>query len=174
MKRNAYVQLASRSFVSLCDLASALEVSQTRSPRVNFVAEAVEETHRLWERLVWSDRSLNEHECAVFDAVAELAEECGGYRLVPAKRVDQAGEETREIPHFLRVASLCEDHGPRLAGRMINHLEAFGFGVLAADRQIKDAELADLQDYVSSLRQGVDATRLACRSARGKTVEVAR
>lgn len=159
MRQNQYVQLATRSLVSLCELTANLEGFQPQPARGDFVAEALREGHQLWERLAWSDGILNDHECAVLDAIMQLANERGHLALSPDSFEEKT--EERRLPEFLRVASLSQDHGPRLAGRMINQLETFGYGVLAADRQIHEAELANLKEYIAWLRKEVEAVRLA-------------
>lgn len=157
MSQNQYVQLAARSLVSFCDLAAALERTQPQDPPCEFVAEALREAHHLWQRLAWSDGYLNDHERAVLDVIVQLAVVHGHHGLIPQLVEEKA--EGRQLSTFLRVASLSEDLGQRLAGRMINHLETFGYGVLASDREIHETELANLKDYIAWLRGEVEATR---------------
>lgn len=157
MKKNEYVLLASRSFTNLCDLATALQPSLSGPSDPDFVEEVFHETHRLWSRLVWSDRILTSPECAVLDAIEWEAVGRIGYRRAE-RRVDVNDLLDPAIPEFLRCAA---ERDPRLASQMIGHLESFGYAVLAADREIHEDELVSLQSYVRRLREGIEAPRPA-------------
>jgi hypothetical protein len=108
----------------------------------------------LWHRLVWSDRALNHHECAVLDAIMDEAEIYG---------LEFPDAELRNNLHSSPIPALVIharnydiEHRTRLAPAAVNHLESFGYALLASDRKINDPELKDLHQYLHQLRSSTE------------------
>ena len=142
----AYVELAHKSLLGLCRLAE------------DAAPEALEEAAALWGLLAWADGRIDPHERAVFASITAEARAMGAPEPLP---LPSDGLDGRPVRGFLRRAAARDD---RRAGRMANELEAFGFGLLAADLEIREEEHAALRRYIGELRRRLCVARDAGRA----------
>lgn len=105
----------------------------------------------VFDRLAWSDGSLDRDECRVLEALIAVDPAFGG-RLELASQSPTRGSEDIHWPYFRAVQSFDARENCHLGVIAIDSLESLGYAIIAANGRVLPAEATALEDYFREVR----------------------
>lgn len=105
----------------------------------------------VFDRLAWSDGSLDRDECRVLEALIAV-DPAFGERLESASQSAQRRSDQIHWPYFRAVQEFDARENCHLGVIAIDSLESLGYAIIAANGRVLPAEATALEDYFREVR----------------------
>ncbi len=105
----------------------------------------------VFDRLAWSDGSLDRDECRVLEALIAV-DPAFGARLEAASQSAQRRSEQIHWPYFRAVQEFDARENCHLGVIAIDSLESLGYAIIAANGRVLPSEATALEDYFREVR----------------------